>query len=170
MLRSAVTVAARSPLSSSRSSPLPLLALAALALVGASCGTKADASLSVYAQNLTLAKVQSPFGPKLQGTVEIVLDLGHWAQAPVAVQTVSLRLVRDGQPVLLEATFTPQEQLPVTVQPSSKRALTYVIEQQGVDVTTLCAAPIGVSGAVTTDAEAGQTSIGTTPLLPSGCP
>lgn len=149
---------------------LALLPLALLALAAASCGTKSDASLSVYAQSLALTKTSNTFGAKLTGSVEVVLDLGHWAQAPVAVQTVSLRLVRNDAPILADATFTPQETLPVTVQPSSKHAITYAIELQNVDATVLCAGPVGVSGAVTTNAEAGQVSIGTTPLVPTGCP
>jgi hypothetical protein len=149
---------------------LAVVPVCLLALAATSCGTKTDASLSVYAQNLSLTKTSNPFGAKLTGSVEVVLDLGHWAQKPVAVQTVSLRLVRNDAPILADATFTPQETLPVTVQPSSKHAITYLIELQNVDATVLCAGPVGVSGAVTNDAEAGQVSIGTTPIVPAGCP
>jgi lipid-binding SYLF domain-containing protein len=144
---------------------------AAFGLAGSACGTKTDASLAVYAQNLTLAKVSGPFGAKLQGSVDIVLDLGHWATGPVDVQTVGLRLVRGGQPVLVDATLVPGTALPVTVQPSSKATISYTITQQltAADETTLCAGPLGVSGSVTTSAEAAVT-VGTNAVAVTGCP
>lgn len=144
---------------------------AALGLVASSCGTKTDATLAVYAQNLALAKVSGPFGAKLEGSVDVVLDLGHWATGPVDVQTVGLRLVRDGVPVLVEAKLVPTTPLPVTVQPSSKATIRYTITQQltAADETTLCVGPLGISGSVTTSAEPGV-AVGTTPVAVTGCP
>lgn len=144
---------------------------AALAFAATSCGTKTDATLAVYAQNLTLTKVGGTFGAKLQGSVDIVCDLGHWATGPVDVQTIGLRLVRDGQPVLVDAKLVPGTALPVTVQPSSKATITYSISQQltPADETTLCAGPLGVSGSVTTSAEA-AVAVGTIAVAVTGCP
>jgi hypothetical protein len=150
---------------------LSLTLTAVLGLATTSCGTKTDATLAVYAQNLTLAKVSGPFGAKLQGSVDIVLDLGHWATGPVDVQTIGLRLVRDGQPVLVDAKLVPGSPLPVTVQPSSKATISYTITQQlaAADETTLCAGPLGVSGSVTTSAEP-AVAVGTSPVTVTGCP
>ncbi len=143
----------------------------ALGLTAASCGTKTDATLAVYAQNLTLAKVSGPFGAKLEGSVDIVCDLGHWATGPVEVQTIGLRLVRDGQPVLVDAKLVPASPLPLTVQPSSKATITYSITQQlaAADETAACAGPLGVSGSVTTSAEA-AVAVGTSAVAVTGCP
>ncbi len=148
-----------------------LLGFVALGLCTASCGTKTDATLAVYAQNLTLEKTSNQFSDVLTGSVDVVLDLGHWATGPVTVQTVGLRLVRDGQPILLDAKLVPQATLPVTVQPSSKSTLTYTISQQltAADTQALCAGPLGVSGSVTTDAE-GATTVQTPLVTATGCP
>jgi hypothetical protein len=150
--------------------------LAALAFVAAavsSCGAKADATLTAYAQNLTLTKSSDAFGAKLTGSVDVVLDLGHWAQGPVEVQTVGLRLFRDGNPILLRAEIVPLKTLPVSVPPSQSSTLTYSITAEQLstsEVQELCAGPVAVSGSVTTDTQVGTTSIQTTPIVPTGCP
>src|SRR5258708_3606388 len=98
-----------------------------IALIGAGCGTKEDASLSVYAQDLTLTHGSNAFGDKLEGSVTVTFDLGHYSGAPVHVENITLLLVRNDA-VLIggSARFVPdvgETTLPFDVSPGQKKSI-----------------------------------------------
>ena len=153
-------------------------AFALLAACALSCGSKEDASLSVYTQNVVLTKTTTAFGAKLEGSVDVVLDMGHYSQGSISVEAVQLRLFRgDTQNILPEAKIVPlasNPTFPLTIGAGTKTTLSYTITIQQLrdqaEIDLLCAGPVTVSGNVLQHESPTPTRIGSTPTPASGCP
>ena len=151
-----------------------LLFAAALAVVAtAGCGTKEDASLSVYAERTTLIKGVNAFGSKLDGDVTVVFDMGKWTQGNVTVESIQLGLYRDTTQIIPGATLTPPlgTSFPLELAPGQKHSLLYSIKKDSLTVdeaTALCAGPVKVSGAVQ-QAGKGVIRIGSDAVTVQGC-
>ncbi len=158
------------------SSALRAIAVVAFAAAAAGCGSKEDVALSVYTQNVTLAKGDGPFGPGtvLSGTVDLVLDMGAYSSGSVTVDGVGLRLFRGNINVLARATISPTDGtvFPVTIGAGDKKTVHYSISIQQMtsqEATDLCAGPVSVSGTVQEDGKSTPTSVASTAITPSGC-
>ena len=151
-----------------------VIALAAGSGVG--CGSKEDVALSAYTENPRLAKASSPFGFKLDGGVDVVLDLGAYANGAVQVDGVTIRLCRgDACDVLPRAKISPTDgtSFPVTVSAGSKKTVHYAIvidHLTDAEITELCASPIALSGTVEQQGSNTPMRLGATPITASGCP
>lgn len=153
------------------------IALAILGLGLASCGSKEDASLSVYAQNPVVKKTANPFGFKLEGSVDVVFDEGAYSQGSVTVDNVSLRLFRGTNTVVLPRAkielTAASPHFPLTIAAGEKKTTswTIAIDQLTADeITELCAGPVSVSGTVDQQGKHDPTRVATTPVAPQGCP
>ncbi len=153
-----------------------LVISAALAPSLVSCGTKDDATLAVYAQNPALKKSVSPVGFKLEGSVDVVFDMGHYASGSVKVDAVSLRIFdAKNLNVLARAKISPSTTfvLPAELAPSSKITASFTI---GIDqlttqeITDLCAGPLTISGTVTRADTPEPIHIGSNAVSATGCP
>lgn len=145
--------------------------LAAALLAG--CGVKEDASLSVYAHGAVLTKGSNAFGSKLDGSVNVVFDLGKWTQGNVTVEAIQLGLYRDTTQIVPGATISPPTgtTFPLVMAPAQKQTLVYTIKKDSLtadEATALCAGPVKVSGTVT---QAGQApiQIAADPIAVTGC-
>ncbi|GAC1545603.1 MAG: hypothetical protein NVS3B10_09660 [Polyangiales bacterium] len=142
----------------------------------AGCGSKEDVALSAYTQNPRLAKAANPFGFKLDGGVEVVLDLGAYSKGSVQVDGVTIRLCRgDACGVLPRAKISTTDgtSFPVTVDAGAKKTVHYAIAIDQLtpdEVTELCAAPISISGTVEQHGSNTPMRLGATPIAASGCP
>lgn len=140
------------------------------------CGSKEDATLSVYTQNTTLSKTNGSAFPALGGSVDLVLDLGSFSSGSVTVDGAAMRLYQGNTTinVLARATFTVTDgtTFPVTVNAGQKKSIHYdiKIDQLTTDEQTqLCATPIAVGGTVSQSGNGTQVKIGSTPVTASGC-
>ena len=106
--------------------------LVAFALFAAGCGVKEDASLLVYAHSATLTKGTNAFGSKLDGSVQVMFDLGKWTQGNVTVEAIQLGLYRDTTQVVPAATISPPDgtTFPLDFAPGQKRTLAYTIKKE----------------------------------------
>lgn len=149
-----------------------LLLGAVLALAG--CGTKEDASLFVYAKNVTLTKGTNAFGSKLDGSVDVVFDLGKWSQGSVTVEAISLGLYRDSTQIVPGATFSPppDKTFPFDLAPNQVHTIKYTIAKASLtaeETTALCAGPVRLNGVVKQAGKA-EIQLSTDPMPVPGCP
>jgi hypothetical protein len=150
-----------------------------------SCGTKDDATLSVYAQGLTITKSVNSFGAKAEGSVTVIFDLGHYSGAPVKVETIALSLFRDGKPMptlTADVRFSPdtgEPNLPLDLNPGDKKSIRYKISGSSAteplaltdaQATELCAGPVMVNGNVTMTGQAAPIAISAAPVSAACCP
>lgn len=150
------------------------IAVAIAVGVAAGCGSKEDATLSVYTQNPSLAKVNGGF-TALAGSVDLVLDMGAYSQGSVTVDAVGLRLFRGSLNILARAKFVPSDgtSYPVTINAKDKKVVHYAItidQMTDAEISELCAGQASIGGTVTQHGNASPMSIGSTPITPTGCP
>lgn len=149
-----------------------LLPLAFVLIAG--CGVKEDASLAVYAHGASLTKGENAFGSKLDGSVQVVFDLGKWTQGSVTVESIQLGLYRDTTQVVPGAKVSPPAgtTFPLVLAPGQKQTLAYTITKESLtadETAALCAGPVKVSGVVK-QAGKGEIVVGADPIAVAGCP
>ncbi|GAC1351451.1 MAG: hypothetical protein NVS3B20_13570 [Polyangiales bacterium] len=146
------------------------------------CGTKEDASLDVYAQDLMLTKGGNAFGAKLEGSMKVTFDLGHYSGANVHVDAISLQLYRSGAVILGgRARLVPvaaDPKLPFDLSPGQKISIRYEVHGNSAteplqltdtDAMEVCRGPISAEGTVQQAGKADPIRIGAAPVLPQGC-
>lgn len=139
------------------------------------CGTKEDAALFVYAKNMSLTKGTNAFGSKLDGSVDIVFDLGKWSQGSVTVEAIQLGLYRDTTQIVPGATFTQpaDKTFPFDLAPNQVHTITYTIAKTSLtadETTQLCAGPVKLNGTVKQAGKAELLQVTTEPMAVPGCP
>jgi hypothetical protein len=152
-------------------------AVGLLAAFLASCGSKEDASLFVYAQNPVVAKDATGAFPRLTGSVDVVFDLGKWSTGPVKVGAVTMRLFRGENTVILpRAKIIPKPgapTVPFEVPPGTATTVSYTIgidQMTDAEIAEFCTGgPVSVTGIVEMEGQA-QQRVATTPVAPQGCP
>lgn len=117
------------------------------------CGVKEDVSLFVYARGTTLTKGENAFGATLDGSVDVVFDLGAYSGAPVTVEAIQLGLYRSGAQILPAARFEPAAgtRFPFDLAPGQKTTVRYTIHRDQLvddEPAILCAGPVAVNGSV----------------------
>jgi len=150
------------------------IAVTIVATIG--CGSKEDATLSVYTQNPSVTASDSAFGPKtvLSGSVDVVLDLGSFSSGSATVDGVVLRLFRGTTNVVARAKIQPADgtSYPVTVSAGQKKSVHYSIaldQMSATEIADLCAGPITIGGTVQEEGTSAPLSIRSDPITPSGC-
>ncbi len=126
-----------------------VLLIAALALAG--CGAKEDVSLAVYARGATLTKGANAFGSKIDGSVEIVFDLGKYGNESLRVEAIQLGLYRGTAQLVPGAAFElpAGRSFPIDLAPGQSTTFKYTISKASItpdDATALCAGPIAING------------------------
>ncbi len=144
------------------------------ALLAAGCGVKEDVTLLVSTQGLTLTKSKGAFDFRLDGTVDVVFEMGKYAGDPVRVEAISLQLQRGTTQILPTTRVEPPAgtSYPFDLAPGQRHALKYKITKDqlvGDDATVLCAGPVRVSGVVKQVGKP-EIPIFSDPIPVAGCP
>ncbi|MGZ3452379.1 MAG: hypothetical protein ACXVEF_22410 [Polyangiales bacterium] len=145
-----------------------------LAVSVSGCAAKDDATLVVSAKGPALAKLPGPFDAKLDGSVDVSFDLGHWSGSNVTVESIQIGLYRSGAQIIPGAKIEPQAGtvFPLVMAPSETRVIHYTIVKEQLlkdEVTTLCAGPITITGVVKQSGKPDLTILAD-PISASGCP
>jgi hypothetical protein len=144
------------------------------AFVCTGCAAKDDATLVVSAKAPALAKVPGPFDAKLQGSVDVSFDLGHWSGSNVTVEAIQIGLYRGNAQIVPGAKIEPQAGtvFPLVMAPSETRVVHYTIVKEQLlpdESTALCAGPVTITGVVKQSGKPDLTIIAD-PISASGCP
>jgi hypothetical protein len=148
--------------------------IAACAILSAGCAAKDDATLVVSAQSPVLAKKPGPFDAKLEGSVDVSFDLGHWSGSNVKVEAIQIGLYRSGAQIIPGAKIEPAAGtvFPLDMAPSERRVIHYTIVKEQLladEATALCAGPVTITGVVKQSGKPDLTILAD-PISASGCP
>ncbi len=150
-----------------------------------SCGTKEDATISVYAQELTVTHGKNAFGDKAEGSVKVIFELGHYSGAAMRVEGISLSLYRDGKampsvtPVVRFSPDTGEPTLPLDLASGQTKSIKYKISGSSPteplaltadQAKELCAGPVMVNGTAQITGQIAPMSIAAAPVAVTGCP
>jgi hypothetical protein len=138
------------------------------------CGVKENVSLFVYARAPSLVKGSNEFGPKLDGSVDVVFDLGSYAGDPVTVEAIQLGVYRDDVQLVPRARLEPAAgtSFPFDLAPGKSTTIRYTVRPYQLDPgepAALCAGPVVISGAVKQAGKA-EIRISSDLVNVAGCP
>ena len=146
---------------------------AACALLGG-CAAKEDATLVVTARSPALAKKPGPFDAKLEGSVDVSFDLGHWSGSNVTVEAIQIGLYRGNVQIIPGAKIEPDAgtTFPLVMAPSETRVVHYTIVKEQLladESAALCAGTVTITGVVKQSGKPDLTIVAD-PISASGCP